>query len=482
MDLLESLLEEVRRIEGFLQVKPARELPEAVELVRLGPEIHATSSLRGRRLLLSEQLESILDKVVRKEALSLFIPREADAVPQVHDLSWIYAEVEASIWKPLRPQGFANYDPVRLLSMVSSPRNVIREVLLLLRCSSHLSFPLYFAILRRAVGRELELTRAERSIVSFLSLNPYAEPREIREALKISDATISRSMRKLRDLELLFGPENVDLWKLDLTVVVADFPNRRKYEDAFWDFPYTYTQMIPISGSSRIHAYLVVPSGALTGLKRLSKYGVKVGVVKRTLQRLNYEGGSLSSMVRAYVNSVPSSPPSRVHVTRPPIRLAKEDIRVLNVVMRDGRVSERSLRGEVRSAKRRLDKLREANIIRRYYMLGSPLGFSTFLVRVRCDPSEMNRLTEALGSLSTVVTHYVEGEDRYCIAVALAKSEAISDIFFGIKAIYGDELEFAEEVFDIHNLWLLPEDLWSEERQTFNWERPLEELIDRLRR
>ncbi|MDW8035245.1 MAG: hypothetical protein RMI85_02165, partial [Candidatus Korarchaeum sp.] len=138
---------------------------------------------RAERLLLSRSLDKILDKVIKKEALSLFIPKEADSVPQVHDLSWVYAGVDDSIWKPLRrdPPGiFGNYDPTRLLRILdeNSLKAVIREVLLLLRCSAvrgQLSFPIYFAMLRRAVGRELKMTEAERRIIELLSADPYAK-------------------------------------------------------------------------------------------------------------------------------------------------------------------------------------------------------------------------------------------------------------------------------------------------------------------
>ncbi|MCS7103926.1 MAG: hypothetical protein NZ992_08655 [Candidatus Korarchaeum sp.] len=102
MHILNLLNEEVERLRDFLGVEPARGLPETVELIDSGPEVHATSSLRAGRLLLSRSLDKILDKVIKKEALSLFIPKEADSVPQVHDLSWVHAGVDDSIWEPLR--------------------------------------------------------------------------------------------------------------------------------------------------------------------------------------------------------------------------------------------------------------------------------------------------------------------------------------------------------------------------------------------
>ncbi|MDW8035246.1 MAG: Lrp/AsnC family transcriptional regulator [Candidatus Korarchaeum sp.] len=300
----------------------------------------------------------------------------------------------------------------------------------------------------------------------------------------ISDATISRSLGDLREAGFLFGPENVDLWSLGLTVVLADFPNRRSYEEAFWEFPYTYTQMIPLSGSSRIHAHLVIPFKAVNDFRKLSKYGIRIGVVKRTLQKLKCGslGRSLASMARAYLRSSLSPLSVRVRVTPPPVRLYWQDIRVLNMVMRDGRVTEQTLRKVgIRSAKQRLSKLREAGIIRRYYMVESPPGFDTVLIRVRCGVEEMDRLSETLGSMTTVLTQYVEGDERYCLAVALVRREVKSDILFGVRAIYGDDLELAEEILDIHTSWLLPEELWDQKRQTFSWEEPLNSLIDRLK-
>lgn len=487
MDPLKFLNEQIENLEKLLGVPPARTRPKSIEFTDLDPSIHSTSSLRGDKLLISRTLE--VEKIIKKEALSLFIPEGTDLVPQIHDLSWIYSEIDESIWKPLRddpPRIFSNYNT--LISKLNGRTllRILREVVLPIRCSAlrdQLTFSLYFALLRRALSRELKLSKAEREIVKLLSVNPYANPEEMRAELGLSDATISRAIRKLRESEFLFGPENVDIWKLGLTVAVADFPNERNYKEAFWEFPYTYTQMTPLSRYSRAHAYLVVPPDSLRDLRKLQKQDVRIGVVKRTLQRFNYGKvtGNIASIASAYLRSHPSASSVSIRVSPPPVKLTREDIRVLNIVMKEGKVTETSLkRSGIRSAKLRLNKLRNSGILKRYYMVGYPPGFDILLIRVECGVEEMNRLAETLGSLATIITHYIEGDKNYCLTIALAEKEVKSELLVGVKVIYGDEVEIAEEVLTPCPLWLFPEELWDERRQTFRWEEPLNRLVEKL--
>ncbi len=493
MGHLDRLLREISNIRRTFGIEPERPIPVSVEITDAPPSIHAKSSLSDDgRLLLSSELAHHEDVILRKEAFSLFIPPRADEVPQVHDLAWAYSEAPEELWDSIRerpPRPFDSYNPVALFSLLtsSSKFRVIRDALLYVRASAsrgQLTLPLFLYLLNRFFGREIRLTDAERRIIEVLSANPYANTREIKEKAGVSEASISRSLRKLRAMGYIFGPENVKLWKLGLTTMIASFPNCRRFREAFWRFPFTYTQVIPVSGEGRVHAYLVVPRSSLGDLLRIQKVGVELGIVRRTVQRFNFTPprNPMTVMVRAYLGSEATGHFTPFEPEPPPIRLSRGDIRVLNHIMREGRATSSSLRRRgIRSAKQRLGKLRSSGIIGSYYMVELPMGYEVVLFRLSCSHEEADRLASTLSAVTTVTVNYVEGRRRYCLALAFSPRELKSDLIRGIRAIYGDEVELAEDVMDVHPLWLLPEELWDEGRQTFRWEEPLEELLMALR-
>ncbi len=187
-------------------------------------------------------------------------------------------------------------------------------------------------------------------------------------------------------------------------------------------------------------------------------------------------------MVRAYFSSEASDLFTPVEPEPPPIRLSKRDIRVLNHIMREGRATSSSLRRKgIRSAKQRLGKLRSSGIIGNYYMVELPMGYEVVLFRLSCTSKEAERLASTLSSVTTTAVNNVEGRRSYCLALTFSTRELKSDLVRGIRAIYGDEVELAEDVMDIHPAWLLPEELWDEGRQTFRWEGSLEELLITLK-
>ncbi len=493
MPCLDKFLNEVSIIKREFDIEPERPIPSKVEVTNAPASIHETSSLSDEGVLrISSHLEDYLEQVLRKEALSIFIPCEADEVPQVHDLAWAYSGIPKEVWESIRvkaPDPFYNYNPPLLFSQLSkrSRMKVIRDTLLFVRASSkrgQLTFPLYLYILNRFFGRSIKLREADKRIIRVLSANPYAKTNEIKERGKVSEASISRSIRRLRELGYLFGPENVKLWKLGLVTVVASFPNVREYRDAFWRFPFTYTQMIPLSSESRVHAYLVIPKSSFRDLMILAKLGVELGIVKRTIQRYNFDPPKdvLASMIRAYLNSPDSGRLVPYDAESPPVRLSRVDIRILNQVMIDGKVTGASLsKMGIRSAKQRLVKLRSSGIIGNFYMVELPRGYEMSLFRVACPYEEMERLANTLSSVATTLVHYVSQKEPYCLAISLTSRELKSDLARGLKSIYGDEIRASGDVMDIHTLWLLPEDLWDEKRQTFRWERPLRELVSALK-
>ncbi len=490
MSLLSVFLGEVRHIEEWLGVSAARPLPNEVVISDTPPSIHTTSSLtEDGVLLISRELMEYSDHLLRKEALSLFIPPEADEVPQVHDLAWVYSDIPKDVWRKVRaepPHPFTNYDPMTLFSVLGrrGKDKVIRDLVLVLRASRRLPLDIYIATLNRFFEREFRLTEAERKLIRVISVNPYVSTREMKEAAKISEASISRSLRRLRRLGYIFGPENVVLGKLGLTTLVATFPNEKRLREAFWRFPFTYTQMIPVDSRGTVYAYLVFPVPGIKDLLRLEEAGVGFGLVKRTAQRFNFTPPRdvIREMAKAHIGGgyLVQSPP--VEGSPSGVKLTKTDIEVLNHIMREGKVSSTQLSElGIRSAKLRLNKLRSAGIIGNYYMVGLPRGMETLLFVLDVPEEEVGRLASTLSAASSALVNYVEGSSSYCIAISMTPREIKSDIIKGMSLIYGDRLARFQEVFEILPQWYLPTHLWDERTQVFRWEEPIESLLAELK-
>ncbi len=490
---LSRLRSEIKRIVDRFGIEPARPIPERVKVVDKPADLHALSSLspHDRTLLISKELENHISYVIKKEAFSLFIHVEADKVPQVHDLAWIYSGAHHNLWNKIRKKPnhpFTNYDPSYMFSLVERRKReeVLRDLLLAVRASSErgqLTFPLYMALLNFILGKKVRLTDSDLKVIEAISANPYASTKAIKESTGVSESSISRSINKLRKMGYLFGPENVSLWDLDLVTIVARFPNIRGYREAFWRFPYTYTQLIPLSAKADVHAYLVFPREGIKSLGLLRQFNVRCGIVKKTAQGINLRpiDDAIGEMLRAYNLSKAYPGDARIEIRKPPIKLTREDLRALNLVLREGRVSSSMLsRMGVKSAKQRLSNLRKGGLIRNYYMIGSLWGMRIMLMRLRCGLDEIIRLKETLLAASSVIISYVEGEESFCLAISLVPPELKMDFMMGVKVIYGDELDMVEETYSIHPLWLIPVDLWDAKAKTFRWEVPLERLVTDL--
>ncbi len=485
MQPLNIFLDEVESLSRFLDVPPARGIPTQVSIDDVPKGVHAKSSAIGGKLVISKELKDYIHLVLKKEAFSLFIPEEADSVPQVHDISWIYAEAPRSLWYDIRvspPKIFSNYDPIGLFSRIGErhKKQILKSLLLLVRASAlrkQLTFSTYFALLLKFLRREYRLRESERKLIDVISRNPYASTQDLKIA-GLSDASISRALRNLRTLGFIFGPENVDLSKLGLLTIVADYPNLRRYIEAFWEFPFTYTQLIPMSSSARVHAYIMLPIDALNAMRDLSKLDVRIGVAKAALQRLE-RGADRNALSEMALRNMKAKEYEQPHHNVELRDLSKEDIKILNVVLREGRVTEGKLKGVVKSPKSRLMNLRKAGIIRRCFLIEAPIGCDPILFRVRCNLGEVRRITETL-AMSSVLTHYVEGDENYCLSVAFVRPQLKGDLLIGMRAIYGEDLLLAEELLYPNPLWTIPEELWDDEAKRFRWREALEDLLKSL--
>jgi len=482
MDLRERLGEEITRAIRELRLEAVRPRPEEVVFsFRVERPV-----LDGKSLLLPADIpHGWIKYALRQAAFMVLLPETG--VPQVEDLGWVYSEAPRKVWLRYRvkPEGpFQDYDPISLFSQLNSRQDVIKALrtsVLVIRCAAKrrgLSFPMLMSLVNRIVIPRIRLCETAKKIMEILSRNPRANLEDFKGA-GLSPSSVSRYMKRLRSLGYLFGPENVNTFKLGLKTVLVSFPNVKKFRDALIGFPYTYSILIPISSEVKAHAYLVFPAEGLDDLEELRDRGMEFSTVEQTFQRLNLEPREdvVERVSEAFLTSCSSGRRAYFTENLPEVRITREDIRILNCVMECGRVSASFLskRG-IRSAKQRLFRLREYGYIVRVYLLGFPFGVDKAMIKVMRGLEEMERLGEALGCVASTIVHYVRGDFEGCVALSVVREEIRGKLYKMMKVLYGDDLLIAEDILDIQPGWRLPEHLWNEEMQSFEWEEPLEIL------
>ncbi len=479
---------EVRRASKLLGLEVRRRVPGQIRVVDLpgGRCVHRENDV----LLVSSGLVGYMSYVLAKEAVVTLMVPEMDEVPQVHDLAWVYSSAPRDLWERCRvpPEGpFHDYDPYELLSLVPSKdrHRVLGTLIRILNASAmkgSLEFPMYSALLHRIVGSSVGFSESDKKLVRIISENPRATS-DYMKRRGMGGSSLTRSMRKLRTLGMIAGPENVDLSKLGLATVLVTFPNVKECRKAFWRFPYTYSMLVPVSRDVSVHAYLSYPFRGMEKLLSLKDLGLKVFLVKKTFMMLNldpaedpFEAVSLSlSQERR------DPPEDDVPSVAASIRVDRVDLTILNYVMAEGRVSASMLakRG-IKRARERLRELRRAGIIMNLYTVGLPKGVEKAVIRVEAGVEEMGPLTRVLGSGGSVIVQHLEGDSSHLIGVLMAPPKIKGDLFRILRTLYGDRLLVAEDFVDIEPGWRLPVDLWDERSQTFLWREPLDGLMKDL--
>ncbi len=486
MDLVSRLHTEVEGISKRTGLRIRRPLPAEVRIVEEVPGGGCTR-LDGGRLLIAKSVAKWLPQVLRKEALILLTIPEVDYVPQVHDVAWYFSGSPRKLWLTCRvpPEGpFHDYDPYELLSLM--PRDqlerVVGNLVEILNSSAErgsLDFETYLALLNRMAGMRIRITESDARIVNMISKNPLITDKEMR-SMGITGATLSRSLKKLRMLGMIFGPENVDHWKLGLTTLLVEFPNVKECRKAFWRFPYTYSMYIPVSSGVDVRAYLSYPYHGLDGLRGILGDLIPVYLVRDAAFgiSLNESGSPYEVLDEVYQLRPREGEAPSVYVERPPADLDKNDLRVLNLVFKYGKVSYKLLKREgIPDPKKRLSRLRKEGYIVRIYFHGIPKGMEKLLLMVEASYEEMHRFHSLLESVGSVLTHYIE-KDRFegLLSLVIMRPDMRGDLIWTVRSIYGDSLVLAEDFLDISPGWRLPVDLWDENSGTFEWEGPVREL------
>ncbi len=489
MGLVAEMEREVERASKLLGIEVKRGVPRVIRIVKDLPG-NMCSLREDETLLVSDILVGdMLPYVLAKEAaISLMVP-EVDEVPQVHDLAWIYSSAPRGLWERCRvpPESpFHDYDPYRLFSLVPSRKRheVLGTVIRIVNASArlgNLEFPMYMALLHRIVGSSVGLTESDVKLMRIITENPRATS-EYMKRRGIGGSSLAKSMKKLRVLGIISGPENVDYRKLGLSTFLISFPNRRKCREAFWRFPYTCSMLVPVSGEVDAHAYLLHPLEGMSDLLSLRNLGLSAFLVKETVLRLNldpvrdpFEAISLAA------SQEKGGTDELVTTSSPPVLVDKVDLVILNRVLEKGRVSASTLTKEsVPDARSRLKKLREANIIVKSYRLRFPMGVEKAIVVVDSGPEEMSTLSGVLRSGGSVMVQHLDGEISRLIGVLMGPPDIRGDILRVVRTIYGERLILAEDSVDIEPGWRLPVDLWDEESQKFQWRGPLERLREDL--
>ncbi len=485
MGLIAEMEREVRKASRLLGLEIRRKIPGWIEVVEDLPQGRCTHREDDTLLVSASLAEDALHYVLAKEAAVSLMAPEVDEVPQVHDLAWIYSSAPRELWERCRiPPGspFHDYDPYRLFSIVP-PRErnkILGTVIRMVNVSTRLGgleFPVFMALLHRAVYSIVGLSESNMRLIQIISENPRATSDYVKRR-GMGGSSLARSMAKLKALGMISGPENVSYNRLGLSTFVISFPNRSECRRAFWRFPYTRGMLVPVSGELDALSYLSYPLEGIDDLLSLGNLGLGVFLVKETVLKWNFgpprdpfEAASLdgSETVGKSEGPVVASPP--------PIRVDRVDLRVLNLVLGKGRVSTSILvRMGVPEARSRLKKLREAGIIVGSYRLALPMGVEKAVVLVEGGPEEMGTLSGVLGSVGSVMVQHLRGETPHLMGVLMAPPEIRGDVLRVVRAMYGERLLLAEDSVDIEPGWRLPIDLWDEESQRFRWEEPLERL------
>ena len=489
---LDLLLKEVDGLRSLLNIEPVRRLPTRVKYVTRPMSVHSTSSARDGVLFISKEARRFEESILKKEALSLFIhPKVDELVPQVHDLAWVYSRVPKEAWMNARippPARFSYYDPYDLLmSSESDSKSLIAAVLPILNASSimgELDFPTYLSILNRALIESLELNRTERKVLEILSKEPHLRIRHLSYRLGTVESTASRIVKKLRRLGILFGPEIVNIRKLGLETLLVEIPNRRELREIFWDFPFTYNLVVPVSRRLPALAILTVPrDSAHDMVEELSRLGMVVYQARFSFRSLSAPRDSYQGVARNLLTQVDlrgSICESRDGET---IRLSRSDLKILNEILREGRVTLSRLREMGFKTGRKLQRLRRFGLLVRGYHIEMPRGLEALFIRVRCTQDDFRRVAALVSSVSMASLSSVASEKtgfEGCMGVIHPRREDTPILIRELSAILGDRLEVCTPILHANSLWTIPEDLWDETHQRFRWREALDELVSRI--
>jgi len=258
-DLKDLFIKEVEKVSSIMEEDPVRDIPEMVVLdFSKSTGYRAGCSFEGRKLVISKDLApSQVQTVLRREAFITLLPRELDDVPQVYDLAWAYATEDRSWWERCTSRvsdpSLPVYDAPSLFEGVKGERRVkvLRTMLKALRWASSMGkvefrdyFALLLSLLRPCVQ---EFSRSEISVLRALARNPYLSRKELSTETKLSQATISRTLRSLMERKVVVGPEQVDLsiLRMKSLILEVDHPTKEEIE-ALSRFPFTYRTYIPL--------------------------------------------------------------------------------------------------------------------------------------------------------------------------------------------------------------------------------------------
>ena len=485
MGLIAEMEREIRKASRLLGLEVRRKIPGRIVVAEDLAQGRCTHR-KGDALLVSASLAGdALQYVLAKEAAVSLMAPEVDEVPQVHDLAWIYSSAPRELWERCRvPPGspFHGYDPYRLFSVVP-PRErhrILGTIIRVVNVSTRLGgleFPMFMALLHRAVYSSVGLSESNVRLIQIISENPRATS-DYMKRRGMGGSSLTKSMAKLKALGMLSGPENVSYNRLGLSTFVISFPNRKECRRAFWRFPYTRGMLVPVSGELDALSYLSYPLEGVDDLLSLGNLGLGAFLVRETILKWNFgpPGNPFEAASLDGSGTVGKSGGPEV-TSPPPVRVDRVDLRVLNLVLEEGRVSTSMLvRMGVPEARSRLKKLREAGIIVGSYRLALPMGVEKAVVLVESGPGEMGTLSGVLGSAGPVMVQHLEGETSRLMGVLMAPPDVRGDVLRVVRAMYGERLLLAEESVDIEPGWRLPVDLWDEKSQRFRWGEPLERL------
>ena len=452
----------------------------------------------GRVMYVSRRLSpERIEAAIRREAFILLIPERLDSIPQVYDLAWAYSGADRSWWdectQKVSSPTMPFYDAPWIFSQVPRARvnGVLRSVLGVLRTQAEFGLPIdfesYFIILLGAVGLldPVRLRKSRLAVLRALIENPYSDHRKLARITGLSPSSVSKTLSKLTNIGLLSGPESANLEKLGLAAILVTF---RGEDEALLrslaSNPFTYRIYRPLGSHDMHYCILLFPSDGLPDLRRILTG--RAAVSRITAQTFNINLSpidtvtAVTEMSRAYTRTRGLVLRAKREFEVP--RLSKQDLVLIDYVIRTGRISVSDARRlGVKSVEPRLRRLRGEGILLRVYLvggarLGEPLGL---LIEAREE--EFPKVAMALQSVSSAVVTYVEGDFTGVWAILYIHPGSAFSVARAIRLLFSTRVREVTPLMEsMSPVWRVPVELWDEKSNRFNYEPALKALANAL--
>ncbi len=497
--LTSSFKKEINKACMLMGEDPVREIPEKVILDFLEVDgYRAGCLLRDRTLVIDKKLSPRKIKtVLRREAFITLLPKELDDIPHIYDLAWAYATKESNWWNECTSRvvdpSFPLYDVPSLFEGKSEEEriSIVRTMLKLLKwalCFGKVEFRDYFCALLSIIRPSvLEFSKSEVKILAALARNPYLSRKELSCETRLSQATISRTLKSLMNKGVVTGPEQVDLSVLRMKGLIVEVESPLPGEqEIICNFPFTYRIYFPLM-SQKLIASILLPRESIAEMRKLLertplKHRYRLSPMSFQSWWVNPKPVRREEVLEKMASSYRKIRVEELKGEEIRVRLTKTDLAILNLVLQKGRVSASLLEKKgIRSGEDRLRKLRDARIIYKvHYISGIGLG-EPLIIQAKLERDESWGLFLSLSRVASLLMAYLEGDFVGAFAIAYVRPEILPEVMRALKMVLKDRLVLLDFLLNAEEAsWAIPIEFWNEKRQKFEASLAIKELFKKL--